>query len=123
MAYPARARGLEIRRRQEGACTVVEVAGELDMNAVPLLRAELDGVMRATRRPCLVLDLTKTTFCDSAGLGLLVGTYTRVRETGGRVVFAVVPGMISRLLTITHLDHHFETYESADDAVEILRAA
>ncbi|MEU8265584.1 STAS domain-containing protein [Sphaerisporangium sp. NPDC049002] len=117
MAYLAGETGLGIRLRHEEACTIVEISGELDMHAVPLLRAELDGVVGARRPPCLVLDLTRTTFCDSLGLGLLVRTYNTVREMGGRLALVVVPGMISRLLTITNLDHHFETHPTAEESV------
>lgn len=116
MAYPARGT-LGIRQWQRESCAVVEVAGELDMTAVPLLRAELAGVIEASRPPRLVLDLTRTTFCDSLGLGLLVSTYNTMRETDGRLALAVAPGMIARLLTITNLDRHFEIFATAEDAV------
>ncbi|GII85426.1 hypothetical protein Ssi03_34160 [Sphaerisporangium siamense] len=123
MAYPTRQTGLEIHQRRQGTCTVVEVAGELDMNAVPRLRAELDVALKARRPPRMVLDLSATAFCDSLGLGLLVSTLNRVRETGGALALVVAPGMISRLLTITNLDRHFATFDTADDAVRGLEAA
>jgi anti-sigma B factor antagonist len=124
MAFPARETGLEIRERHEGSCVIVEITGELDLNAVPRLRAQLDMTIEAAARPpSLVLDLTRTTFCDSMGLGLLVSTYNRVREMGGRLALAVAPGMISRLLSITNLDQHFPTFSTADEAVTTLRAA
>ncbi|MBB6471750.1 STAS domain-containing protein [Sphaerisporangium rubeum] len=96
---------------------VVGIAGELDMNAVPRLRAELDTALDGERPPRLVLDLTETTFCDSLGLGLLVGTLTRVRDAGGDLALVVANGMISRLLTITNLDHHFATFPTVGEAV------
>ncbi|MFC4530282.1 STAS domain-containing protein [Sphaerisporangium dianthi] len=124
MAYPARETALHICERQDGRCVIVEIQGELDMNAVPRLRAELDHAIEESQPPCLVLDLTGTSFCDSLGLGLLVSTYNRVREMGGRLALAVTPGMmISRLLTITNLDHHFETHPTTADAVAMVQAA
>ncbi|MFC6080257.1 STAS domain-containing protein [Sphaerisporangium aureirubrum] len=120
MATPTRETGLDIRAWHEGPCVVVGIVGELDMNAVPRLRAELDGAMEGQRPPHLVLDLTGTTFCDSLGLGLLVGTLTRVRDAGGRLGLVVADGMISRLLAITNLDHHFETFPATQDAVEAI---
>jgi anti-sigma B factor antagonist len=122
MGHPARETGLEIHERRQGPCVIVEIIGELDMNAVPLLRAQLDTALEAVRPPCLVLDLTQTGFCDSLGLGLLVHTLNRVREMGGRMGLAVAPGMISRLLTITHLDHHFQTFAATEDALAVLQA-
>ncbi|MET8141641.1 STAS domain-containing protein [Sphaerisporangium sp. NPDC005288] len=124
MAYPAHETGLHISERLDGQCVIVQIDGELDMSAVPRLRAELDHAIEGVRPPCLVLDLTRTSFCDSLGLGLLVNTYNRVREMGGRLALAVTPGMmVSRLLTITHLDHHFDTYQSTADAVATVQAA
>ncbi|GGK95189.1 hypothetical protein Sme01_58050 [Sphaerisporangium melleum] len=124
MAYPAREPALRVNERHDGPCVIVEITGELDMTAVPRLRAELDHALEACRPPCLVLDLTATTFCDSLGLGLLVNTYNRVRAMGGRLALAVTPGMmIHRLLAITHLDHHFSTFPSPQDAVTTLQTA
>ncbi|GII79752.1 hypothetical protein Sru01_47340 [Sphaerisporangium rufum] len=103
---------------------MVEISGELDMTAVPRVRAELETVIDGMRPPCLTLDLTRTTFCDSLGLGLLVHTYNTVRQMGGRVVLVVPPdGMITRLLTITNLDHHFEVHPTLDDALAGFQAA
>ncbi|GAA3842688.1 STAS domain-containing protein [Sphaerisporangium flaviroseum] len=124
MAFPARETGLEIHVRHEESCAIFEIAGELDMTAVPRLRAQLDMTIEAVAHPpSLVLDLSRTTFCDSLGLGLLVSTYNRVREMGGRLAMVVVPGMISRLLIITNLDHHFSIYPTVDEAVAIVQAA
>ncbi|MDH2427040.1 STAS domain-containing protein [Sphaerisporangium sp. TRM90804] len=123
VAYPTRETGLDIQESQEGPCVIVRIAGELDMNAVPRLRAELDAAVERSRPPLLVLDMTRTTFCDSLGLGLLVGTLTRVRDAGGRLALVVVPGMISRLLTITNLDHHFEVYGTTEEATAALKAS
>ncbi|WP_248962577.1 STAS domain-containing protein [Sphaerisporangium perillae] len=123
MAYPARDTGLDIRERHDGPCVVVEISGELDMSAVPRLRAELDHAIGVSRPPRLVLDLTRTRFCDSMGLGLLVGTYNRVRELDGRLALAVAPGAISRLLVITNLDQHFEIFPNTEDAVALLQRA
>jgi anti-anti-sigma factor len=120
MVSSAREIGLDINAWQEGPCVVVGITGELDMNAVPRVRAELDTAMEGMRPPHLVVDLSETTFCDSLGLGLLVSTLTRVRDAGGRLGMVVVNGMISRLLAITNLDHHFETFPTVHDAVTAL---
>ncbi|GAA1268615.1 hypothetical protein GCM10009677_21440 [Sphaerisporangium rubeum] len=117
MVTTARETGIDTRVWREGPCVVVGIAGELDMNAVPRLRAELDTALDGERPPRLVLDLTETTFCDSLGLGLLVGTLTRVRDAGGDLALVVANGMISRLLTITNLDHHFATFPTVGEAV------
>ncbi|GLW05396.1 anti-sigma factor antagonist [Microtetraspora sp. NBRC 13810] len=107
---------MEILSWREGTSTVIQPDGDLDLAATPRLREVLDEVLATHRPPRLVIDLTKVPFCDSAGLGLLINTLTRVRDANGRLVLAVTPGMITNLLTITNLDKHFEIHETTQAA-------
>ncbi|WP_344855390.1 STAS domain-containing protein [Planomonospora alba] len=113
----------DVQTRRENSCTVIRVKGELDMSVAPRLRAAIDRVLAEPGRPCLVMDLTEVPFCDSVGLGIMVNTLTRVRDSRGRLVLALAPGMIAHLLTITNLDRHFETYGSVEEAFGAFDAA
>ncbi|MBB2909667.1 anti-sigma B factor antagonist [Streptosporangium becharense] len=108
----------DIQTWPSGPCMVVQAAGDLDMAVAPRLRAEIDQVLDGLGHPCLVMDLTQVPFCDSVGLGVLVGTLTRVKEAHGRLVLVVSPGMITHLLTITNLDRHFEMRGSLREALD-----
>ncbi|MEU9830372.1 STAS domain-containing protein [Streptosporangium sp. NPDC048047] len=108
----------EVESWHQGPCAVVRAAGELDMAVAPRLRAEVDRVLDAPGRPCLVMDLTQVPFCDSVGLGVLVSALARVRDAQGRLILVVGPGMITHLLTITNLDRYFETRSSLREAYE-----
>jgi anti-sigma B factor antagonist len=108
----------EVQTWRNGPSTVVQATGELDMAVAPRLRAEIDRALENSGRPSLVVDLTEVPFCDSVGLGILVGTLTRIREAGGRLILVVSPGMITHLLTITNLDRHFETCGSLNEALD-----
>jgi anti-sigma B factor antagonist len=57
-------------RTHRGHCpaTLIQAAGEIDMNSVARLRL---AVMGAVGRGSVVLDLTKVTFCDSSGVHLI----------------------------------------------------
>ncbi len=108
----------DVQRWRKGPCVVVRMTGELDMAVAPRLRAELDRALEFPGRPCLVMDLTEVPFCDSVGLGILIDALTRVRDTRGRLILVVRPGMITHLLTITNLDRHFETCNSLREALD-----
>ncbi|MEO3790436.1 STAS domain-containing protein [Nonomuraea sp. B10E15] len=105
-----------VRQWREDRCTVVHIAGDLDVAGAPRLQAELEQAMAAAEPLQLVIDLTGAPFCDSVGLGVLVSTYNQVHQRHGRLILVVGPGMIRHLLTITNLDHHFETTESLGEA-------
>ncbi|MBG0813379.1 STAS domain-containing protein [Planomonospora sp. ID82291] len=112
-----------VRTWRDGPCTVIKAEGELDMASAPRFRAAIDEVFDHPGSPCLVMDLTGVPFCDSVGLGVLVGAFTRVRDSRGRLVLVLAPGMITHLLTITNLDRHFETRGSLHEAFAAFDAA
>ncbi|MFF5211388.1 STAS domain-containing protein [Streptosporangium sp. NPDC000396] len=108
----------DVQRWHRDPCEVVRVAGDLDMTAAPRLRAEVDRALEVPGHPCLVMDLTGVPFCDSVGLGVLLEALARIKDTHGRLILVVSPGMITHLLTITNLDSHFETCGSLREALD-----
>jgi len=117
---------------REDHCTVLHVVGDLDVAGAPRLRSELDQALSRDGAssdgsgddpPRVVVDLTEVPFCDSVGLGVLVAAYNVIRNVHGRMILVVGPGMIRHLLTITHLDRHFETSESLNAARAMLGSA
>jgi anti-sigma B factor antagonist len=79
-----------IERRDDGDRTVLELAGEFDLAAEPLLTRELETALPA---PTLVLDLSRVTFMDSTGLRLLLEADARARENGDRCLVVRGPGV------------------------------
>ncbi|MEU6713164.1 STAS domain-containing protein [Nonomuraea sp. NPDC046802] len=108
---------------REDACTILHLTGDLDVAGAPRLQAELEPALAAADPPNLVVDLTEVPFCDSVGLGVLVGALNHIREVNGRMILVLAPGMIRHLLTITNLDRHFETSESLAEARAALGSA
>lgn len=114
---------LIIQDRHEGDCTIVTVAGEIDVATVAGLRERLFE-LAASGVP-IVADLSQVSFIDSAGLGVLVGSVKRATSSGG--FFHVVSDQpnIWQLAHLTGLDSQIplvSTLEEARQALE-LRAA
>ena len=82
--------GFAVERRDEGHQTVLELAGEFDLAAEPLLTRELEAALPA---PTLVLDLRRVTFMDSTGLRLLLEADARARANGDRCLVVRGPGV------------------------------
>ena len=66
----------------------------------------------------LVIDLSQTTYLDSAGINLMfaLGDELRSRQLTLRLVIAPA-SPIARMLTITGLDRVYPTYPTVADAV------
>ncbi len=65
----------------------------------------------------VVVDLSKTKFMNSSGLGMLISAMTTMRNAGGDLRLANVADRIQSLLVITKLITVFKHYDNVDDAV------
>jgi anti-sigma B factor antagonist len=66
----------------------------------------------------LVIDMGKTEFMDSSGLGALVSRIAAARANRGDVRLAAPSQQIFNLLQITHLDKVFKCFDHVDSAVK-----
>jgi anti-sigma B factor antagonist len=65
----------------------------------------------------VVVDLSKTKFMNSSGLGMLISAMTTMRNAGGDLRLANVADRIQSLLVITKLITVFKHFDSVDEAV------
>jgi anti-sigma B factor antagonist len=66
----------------------------------------------------VVVDLSKTKFMNSSGLGMLISGMTTMRNAGGDLRLARVADRIQSLLVVTKLITVFKEYDTVDEAVE-----
>jgi anti-sigma B factor antagonist len=106
---------LSVSSSEQGAVTIVHVAGEIDVYTAPLLREVLDKQIAAGRND-LVVDLEKVTFMDSTGLGVLVGRLKLVRGQNGSLRIVSAQERILKVFKITGLDKVFHIHPTVEDA-------
>ena len=85
--------------RHEPEAAVVAVAGEIDLLTAPQLTAALDELVRTTTRH-IAIDLSETTFMDSAGVHVLLQAHQRV---GRHLAVICAPGPVLRTLELLGL--------------------
>ena len=98
------------------ACTIAKLEGELDIATVPALRERLLSVLGPGVR-LLIIDLSGVSFCDVAGLAVLIGTQRRATARGITVRLAAPRPQMAKLLHITGLDHSFTICATLADAL------
>ena len=101
-------------------CTICCPVGELEAFTVVQFREALVAVA-ASRS--LLIDLSKVTFFDSAGLGALIGGIRHTRELGGEVVVVCGRPAILKLLRSTGFDRIVFVTETIDAGLEQLRVS
>lgn len=97
--------------------TVVDVAGEIDMETGPAFQ---DGLLRAigAGRGGLIVDLSKATFLDSSALTSLVNAFDNLRRQGGGTLTIVASDPRMRaLFDVARLDRDFRIVSTRADAL------
>ncbi len=104
-------------RKMIGGVPVVAAPPEIDVGTAAELRAVLiDAAGRG--HPTVVVDMTRTMFCDSCGLHTLLRAHKRA-VTGGGELRLVLPadGAIPRIMTLTCLDRFIPCFGSLAEAL------
>lgn len=102
---------------------VVTPPAEIDITTTERLRlALLEAAARG--HTTIVVDMTRTRFCDSAGLTVLVRAHKRALAEDGELRL-IVPagGAVARILAITRLDQVIPLFGSLDEALAARPAA
>jgi anti-sigma B factor antagonist len=71
-----------------------------------------------TNKKKIVIDLAGVDWMNSTGLGILISSYTTLRNHNGDLKLANVTDKIKSLLTITKLVTVFEAHDSVEAAIE-----
>lgn len=73
-----------VTQAERDGWAVVTVAGEMDLISSPAVRQKVHDAVAEGRRS-LVLDLAGVRFCDSSGVGVLIGARRLMRSCAGRL--------------------------------------
>jgi anti-anti-sigma factor len=88
---------------QAERATVATIGGEVDLSNADRLLDEL--MARVGTAPWLILDLTRCSYLDSAGLRMIARVDVRCRTVGSGLRLVVDSGgSIDRVLAMTHMD-------------------
>lgn len=99
--------------------SVVSLQGELDLSTIPTLEPQLFDELG--RRPGVVVDLTKLSFIDSSGIGLLIQAF-RANGDSGRMGTVIAPGsQVERVFAIAGIDRALPVFRSRADALSAVR--
>ncbi len=94
---------MPIEIEQVGGHAVVRMVGDLDAVSAPGLRSCLAGLLDGGASD-LEVELASVPFCDSTGLGVLVGVHRRLLELGGHLAVLHPRPAVRHLLEISGLD-------------------
>lgn len=95
---------------------VIALAGELDVATAPAVKAVFFETFDVHRRPHIVVDLARLSFCDCAGLSVFLHIHNRALGAGGWVRLCGAGPGLRTVLGITGLMPILLCYPTVADA-------
>lgn len=77
--------------------------GELDQSVAEKIRKQLDEYLETITPTAVVFDMSKLTFMDSTGVGLIMGRYKKLKSKGIPVYIGNPCKQIDKVLKISGL--------------------
>jgi anti-sigma B factor antagonist len=99
-----------------GGVAVVTTPGEIDITNAPALRTALLDAATQGRGP-VVVDMSGTQFCDSAGLHALIRAHKRARAEGDDVLVVICATTVLRIFAISGLDRIIPNFSTLEEAL------
>jgi anti-sigma B factor antagonist len=94
-----------------GQTAVVSLPAEIDIANADQVREDLLSVLNQGAT-MLIADLSKTTFCDSAGVAALARTFRRAEASQSEMRLVVRTRAVQRVLSLTGVDRLLDIYPS-----------
>lgn len=95
---------------------VVTAPEEIDLANAALLQKVL-AEAAGPGQVLVVVDMSRTRFCDSAGLNALVAANRRARAEGSEVRLVVTSESVTRIVELTGVDRVIPIYASLEEAL------
>jgi anti-sigma B factor antagonist len=101
---------------------VVALSGEVDAVTAPQLGRRLVGLAREGKTD-VVVDLSRVTFMDSTGIGVLLNALRQLTTLHGRLVLVCPTERVIRPFEVTGLVGHLKIFSSREAALGGLATA
>jgi len=95
---------------------VLPLEGEIDLHVSPNLTAALNRMIDKKPKQ-LVVDLSRVTYIDSAGLAALIEGMQKIEAYGGKFALAGLQETVRSIFEIARLDQIFRISPDADAAL------
>ena len=93
----------ETETETEGTSALIRIRGDLDLQGVDQV-TEVLGKIESAQPELLVIDLSRLTFMDSSGMGVVAAAHIRALKAGRRFAIVRPPAVIRQAFDRTKLD-------------------
>lgn len=101
---------------------IVHVGGDFDLVTAAEFREKIDQSLEETMSQNLLLDLSKITFIDSSGLGVILGRYRKVKKNHGEMVIYGIKPAVEKILKVSGISSLMPLCKTEKEAWALLES-
>lgn len=104
-----------VKCERDGRNMRVTIEGDIDHHSAKYIREQIDTAIFYCRPIEVTMDLSKVSFMDSSGLGLILGRFTKLREIGGRLKLLNPTPQTEKILALAGVGSMIEILRDESD--------
>ncbi len=81
----------------------IAVNGEIDHHTAQGIKNNMTKLIEKSDKTDVLMDFSKVTFMDSAGIGMILGRYKQVNARGGKLYVTGVSPQVERVFKVAGL--------------------
>ena len=97
---------------------IINLTGQIRISTQNEFKDLLDIAAKENKGKTIILSLGGVIYMNSAGLGIIIDTYKKVKEQKGRMILCNLMPDIEKLFEITRLNRFLEIYSTEQDALQ-----
>lgn len=109
---------MEIKTLTVEEVMLVELAGEVDANTVPIIQEKVLPLALPGNK--ILIDLSKVPYMSSSGLRMLLSLYRRTNAHDGKLVLVGLSEEIQDIMSVTGFLDFFKTCETLESGLLLL---
>ncbi len=111
---------MEFSQKNVKGITVFSITGQIKISTQTQCKEYFDRHIGENCSKPAILNMSGVGYMNSAGIGMIVESFKKFRDNGGRLVICSLVPDIVKLFEITKLDHFIEVYPDEETAIQKL---
>ncbi|MBE6051763.1 MAG: anti-sigma F factor antagonist [Clostridium sp.] len=96
---------------------IISLVGELDHHSAEEVRVKIDDRIERDNIKKVILNFSGVTFMDSSGIGVVVGRYKKLKQSGGNLCITDVKKGVNRVFELSGLFKVINCYNDVREAL------
>lgn len=108
---------MQIKFTSKGTTLVVSIIGELDHHSAEYIRQKVDSEIVKSANKNIIFDMSRVTFMDSSGIGVILGRFKNVQRLNGKTAIVQVNDQVRRIFDMSGVMKLIPIYDNIESAM------